>query len=68
MPEKISTHIEVSVKKTLILLLLLGAVANLQAESRYVTDQFKVTLRSGESASHKIIRMLPSGYQVELIS
>lgn len=55
-------------KKILIFLLLLCAVANLQAESRYVTDQFKVTLRSGESASHKIIRMLPSGYQVELIS
>jgi len=56
------------VKKILILLLLLCAAANLQAESRYVTDQFKVTLRSGESSSHKIIRMLPSGYQLELIS
>ncbi len=55
-------------KKILILLLLLCAAANLQAESRYVTDQFKVTLRSGESSSHKIIRMLPSGYQLELIS
>lgn len=55
-------------KKFLILLALLGAIANLQAESRYVTDQFKVTLRSGESSSHKITRMLPSGYQVELIS
>ncbi|WP_428604083.1 TIGR04211 family SH3 domain-containing protein [Sedimenticola sp.] len=55
-------------KKYLIPLVLLSAVANLQAETRYVTDQFKVTLRSGESATHKITRMLPSGYQVELIS
>ncbi|PLX61540.1 MAG: TIGR04211 family SH3 domain-containing protein [Sedimenticola selenatireducens] len=59
---------EVRVKKFLTLLALLSAIANLQAESRYVTDQFKVTLRSGESATHKITRMLPSGYQVELIS
>lgn len=55
-------------KKFLIPLVLLSAAANLQAAPRYVTDQFKVTLRSGESASHKIIRMLPSGYPVELVS
>lgn len=55
-------------KKQLILLLLLAATTQLQAETRYVTDQFKVTLRSGESATHKIIRMLPSGYPVEVVS
>lgn len=44
-------------------------VAGLQAaESRYVTDQFKITLRSGESATHKILRMLPSGERLELLS
>ncbi|MET0082651.1 MAG: TIGR04211 family SH3 domain-containing protein [Sedimenticola sp.] len=32
-----------------------------------MTDQFKITMRSGESATHKIIRMLPSGYQLELL-
>jgi SH3 domain protein len=68
MPENFSTHIEVSVKKFLIPLVLLCAAANLSAAPRYVTDQFKVTLRSGESTSHKIIRMLPSGYPLELVS
>ncbi len=65
---KISTHSEASVKKYLIPLALLTAMSGLHAESRYVTDQFKITLRSGESTSHKIIRMLPSGDQVELVN
>jgi SH3 domain protein len=58
------------VKKTHWLgLALFISVAGLQAaESRYVTDQFKITLRSGESATHKILRMLPSGERLELLS
>ena len=48
------------------LVLLLG-FGQLQAESRYVTDQFKITLRTGESSTHKILRMLPSGYRLELL-
>jgi len=56
------------VNKILLSLILLLSFGQLQAESRYVTDQFKITLRSGESASHKILRMLPSGYKLELIS
>ncbi|MCW8950800.1 MAG: TIGR04211 family SH3 domain-containing protein [Sedimenticola sp.] len=55
-------------KKLLITLVLLTAVTHLQAETRFVTDQFKVTLRSGESSTHKITRMLPSGYELELLS
>lgn len=50
---------------TLSLLLMAGTVG---AETRYITDQFKVTLRSGESASHKILRMLRSGTAVNVIS
>lgn len=38
------------------------------AETRYVTDIFKITMRSGESTSHKIIRMLDSGMGVEVLS
>ena len=38
------------------------------AETRYVTDVFKITLRSGESTSHKIIRMLDSGMALDVIS
>jgi SH3 domain protein len=38
-----------------------------QAETRYVTDIFKITLRSGESTSHKILRMLDSGTPVQVL-
>lgn len=41
------------------------AWAPVQAAPRYVTDQFKVMLRTGESSTNKILRMLPSGTQVE---
>ncbi len=54
-------------KKILLGFVLLFVATHLQAESRYVTDQFKITLRSGESATHKIVRMLPSGYELALI-
>lgn len=55
-------------KRIALSLLLLLAFPNIQAETRYVTDEFKITLRSGESSGHKIIRMLPSGDGVELLS
>jgi len=58
----------VAVKQIVLGLVLLLGFGPLQAESRYVTDQFKITLRSGESSSHKILRMLPSGYKLQLIS
>jgi len=55
------------VNKILLFLLLLLSSNAIFAESRYVTDQFKITMRSGESATHKIVRMLPSGYKLELL-
>ncbi|MEJ2693662.1 MAG: TIGR04211 family SH3 domain-containing protein [Candidatus Thiodiazotropha sp.] len=39
-----------------------------QAETRYVTDIFKITLRSGESTSHKILRMIDSGAAVNVLA
>jgi SH3 domain protein len=39
-----------------------------QAETRYVTDIFKITLRSGESTSHKILRMIDSGTAVNVLA
>jgi SH3 domain protein len=38
------------------------------AATRYVTDALEVTLRTGESNRYRIIRMLPSGTPVEVIS
>ncbi len=54
-------------KKLLILSFLL-AWGTAAADTRYITDRFKVTMRSGESATHKIVRMLTSGTAVEVMS
>ncbi|MES9906550.1 MAG: TIGR04211 family SH3 domain-containing protein [Sedimenticola sp.] len=48
----------------LLALILNGA----HATTRYVTDINKITLRSGESTTHKVMRMLPSGYPLEVLS
>ncbi len=37
------------------------------AEETYVTDSFKVTLRTGPSIENKVIGMLPSGQPVEVL-
>jgi len=50
----------------LCLLLLLSGLS--QAETRYVTDIAKITLRTGESTSHRIMRIIPSGTPVEVLS
>ncbi len=51
----------------LVLLLLLCGGAQAQAEARYVTDQFKIMMRSGEGVSHKILKALPSGTPLTLL-
>lgn len=40
---------------------------NALAETRYVSDMLEITMRSGKSTSHGIIRMLRSGTPVEVI-
>ena len=54
-------------KKILLLALLLTA-GLASAETRYVTDQLKITMRSGESNKHRIVKMLPSGTPVTVLS
>jgi SH3 domain protein len=56
------------VRHTLLLWLFLGLLGVARAETQYVTDQFRITMRSGESTGHKIVRMLPSGTGVEVLS
>lgn len=46
------------------LLLFAGAAS---AETRYITDQLEVTLRSGTTTQHSIVRMLKSGTPVEAL-
>ena len=49
-------------------LITLGVDANAQGDTRYVTDQFEITMRRGPSTSNAIIRMLPSGTPLQVIS
>ncbi len=56
-------------KSTLpLLLLLLCSIGTANAESRYITDQFDITMRSGEGTDYRIISMLPSGDLAELLN
>lgn len=48
-------------RKNLLCLLLLFSSGIIQAETRYVTDEFHIMLRSGQSVQHEIIRQLKSG-------
>ncbi|WP_201064180.1 MULTISPECIES: TIGR04211 family SH3 domain-containing protein [Thiorhodovibrio] len=46
---------------------LLGSPLIAAADTAYITDQGEFNLRSGESTSHKIIRILPSGSEVDVL-
>ena len=52
----------------LVLLLCLYGIGQAWAVTRYVTDQSEITMRRGESTRHKIVRMLPSGEPVDVLS
>lgn len=55
-------------KQALIILSLLVALTgNALAETLYVSDRLEITMRSGKSTSHGIIRMLRSGTAVEIL-
>lgn len=51
----------------LISTLLLCASSQAFAQTRYVSDSLEVTLRSGPSTGHKIVRMLKSGTPVTIL-
>lgn len=42
--------------------------ATAAAETRYISDELEVTLRTGRSTQHQIVRMLKSGTAVEVIA
>lgn len=52
---------------TLLLVLVLFSATAL-ARTAYVTDELRITLRTGESASHRILRMLPTGEKLTVLS
>jgi len=49
------------------LLLAVLPAAGWAGETRYVSDQLEVTLRTGKSIRHQIIKLLPSGTPVEVL-
>jgi len=53
--------------RKLLLTALLATAGLAQAETRYVTDQLEATLRTGESLTHRIIRMVESGTALEVL-
>lgn len=54
--------------RLLLLLFCLFTAPLLGAETRYITDQFEIPLRAGESLKFKILRNLTSGTAVEVLS
>lgn len=54
--------------KKIVLLLLLCAVGVIQAAPRYITDQTHITMRAGEGPAEQILRMIPAGEKVDLLS
>lgn len=53
--------------RLIVLCLLALAATAASAQTRYVSDRLEITLRSGTSTQHSIIRMLPSGARVEAL-
>ena len=45
-----------------------SSVSLAQAQVRYITDSLEVPLRAGTSTRYKIVRMLPSGTQVDVLT
>lgn len=53
--------------RILLALALLGITLTARAETRYVTDELEIDLRSGTSLQHRILRMIPSGTELEIL-
>ena len=53
--------------KRLLPILLIVVSLPVFAKTAYISDQLKITMRSGESTTHKVVKMLPSGMKVDVI-
>ena len=53
--------------KKIVLLLIILCSASAFAKTAYVTDELEITLRSGESTGHRILRMLPTGEKLTVL-
>lgn len=55
------------IRKTLFLLCFISAAGGASAETVYVIDNLIITMRSGQSTKHQIIRTWPSGTKLEVL-
>ena len=53
--------------KKIVTLLLILCSATVAAETAYVTDELEITLRTGETTGHRIVRMLPTGEKLTVL-
>ena len=51
----------------MVLIMLTGAFAQVSADSKYISEEFEVTLRTGPAGDRKIIALIPTGKQVEVV-
>jgi SH3 domain protein len=54
--------------RRLITIFLILCSASALARTAYVTDELKITLRTGEGTSNRILRMLPTGQRLTVLS
>lgn len=54
-------------KKILISLFLLSVASSAAAETQYVVDKLIITMRSGQSTQHKIVKHWPSNTKLEIL-
>jgi len=51
----------------LTLVIFFSAISTAQAETRYIEDQLKLPMRTGQGLKYSIARMIPSGTEVEIL-
>jgi len=51
----------------LTLVIFFSAISTAQAETRYIEDQLKLPMRTGQGIKYSIVRMIPSGAEVEIL-
>ena len=63
-----SYRIKRGVLSLMLLVMALAITGISQAATLYVSDRLEVQMRSGKSIQHRILRMLPSGEKLTLLS
>lgn len=54
--------------RTVAIIVCTSALTATAAETRYISDELEVTLRTGQSTQHQIVRMVKSGTPVEVLT